>query len=104
MKYLQCAILGIATLGFVGCGGGPDNNEVIQTGFDPTQAIKDGLEGVKSSGRIGSNFSGLIMTVNDLKKVDASKGEMLEKELKELSALSDPAKIKAKAAEIISKI
>lgn len=104
MKFLCCAVLGIATLGFVGCGGGPDNNVVIDTNYQPAQAIKDGLEGIKTSGRIGSNFSGMMMSLNDLRKVDATKADMLEKELKDLSALKDAAKIKAKAAEIISKI
>ena len=104
MKYLCFAVLGIATMGFVGCGGGPDNNVVVETNYQPAQAIKEGLEGVKTSGRIGSNFSGIMMSVNDLRKVDAAKADEVEKELKELSSLKDAAKIKAKAAEIISKM
>ena len=104
MKYFRFAVLGIATIGLVGCGGGADNNVVVEMNYDPAQTIKEGLEGVKTSGRIGSNFNSMIMAVSDLKKVDASKGDMLEKELKDLAALKDAAKIKAKAAEIISKI
>ncbi len=104
MKYLCCAVLGLAFVGFTGCGGGPDNNSVVETDYQPAQVIKEGLEGVKSTGRIGSNFSSIMMAVRDLKKTDSSKGEALEKELHALTELKDASKIKAKAAEIISKM
>jgi hypothetical protein len=105
MRLMVCVLLVLFSSVSVGCNSGPDNNEVVQIkDFDPVAEIKKGLEGIKSSGRIGSNFGALKGNLIDLKKTDAAKAESLEKELNDLAALSDAAKIKAKAAEIIGKM
>jgi hypothetical protein len=105
MRVLSIVLGCLFLAGISGCGaGGPDNNAVIITDYDPAKAIKDGLESVKTSGRIGSNFGSIMISVNDLKKKDAAKGEAAEKLLNELTALKDPAKMKAKAEEIIKSL
>lgn len=106
MRLVVCALFCFSTMVFLGgCNSGADNNEIIQMDYNPATDLKAGLEGVKKSGRLGSNVGALNAAARDLKKVDAAKGEMAEKELKELMSLSDePAKLKAKAAELIGKL
>jgi hypothetical protein len=105
MRVLSIVLGCLVLSGFIGCGAGsPDNNAVIKTDYDPAKAIKDGLENVKTSGRIGSNFGSVMISVNDLKKKDAAKGEAVEKQLNELTSLKDVAKVKAKAEEIIKSL
>lgn len=96
-KILVCACL----VTFAGCPNGGDNNEVMKMQYDPGANIKELLGSVKTSGRLGSSFSQVIAAVRDLKKADPAKGDSIEKLINELAALSDPAKVKAKADEII---
>ncbi len=89
----------------MGCNSGPDNNAVMEVkDFDPIAEIKKGLEGIKSTGRIGSNFGSMRGHLVDIRKKDAAKADELDKLLQELTALTDSAKIKAKAAEILGKL
>ena len=104
MRVLSFVLTCVFLVGISGCGSGPDNNAVILTDYDPAKSIKDGLENVKTSGRLGSNFGSVMISVNDLKKKDAAKGEAVEKQLNELTSLKDPAKVKAKAEEIIKSL
>lgn len=104
MRVLSIVLGCLFMIGIVGCGGGPDNNVVIKMDYDPAKNIKEGLEGVKTSGRIGSNFGGIMNSARDLKAKDAAKGEAVEKSLTELRDMKDPAKAKAKADEIIKSL
>jgi hypothetical protein len=104
MRVLSIVLGCLFVIGITGCGGGPDNNVVIQIDYDPLKELKDGLEGVSKSGRIGSNFNNLMNASRTLKTKDASKGEAVEKALTELRNLKEPPKIKAKAEEIIKSL
>jgi hypothetical protein len=104
MKFSSIVLGCLVLTGIAGCGGGPDNNAVIKVDYDAAKSIKEGLEGVKSTGRIGSNFGGIMSSVRELKAKDAAKAESLEKQLTELTSLKDAAKIKAKADEIIKSL
>jgi hypothetical protein len=105
MRYVFLVFVGLVCVGFTGCGGGPDNNSVTKVeGYNPANVIKEGLEGVKSSGRIGSSFNAIMSAVRELKAADEAKGSAIEKELSELMEMKDASKIKAKAGEIISKL
>ena len=104
MRLLSIVLCCFCLVEFTGCGSGPDNNAVIKMDYDPAKAVKEALEGVKTSGRLGSGFSGVMNAARDLKAADPSKGEALEKQLNELSSLTDAAKIKAKAEEIIKSL
>lgn len=105
MKVLSIVLGCFFVFGITGCGGGgPDNNAVIEMDYDAAKTIKEGLQGVKTSGRTGSNFSGLMNSARDLKAKDAAKGEAVEKALTQLRELKDPARIKAKAEEIINSL
>lgn len=105
MRSLLIVLGCLSLIGTLGCGGGgPDNNAVIKKDYDPAKAIKESLEGVKTSGRMGSNFSSVMNALADLKAKDAAKGGTIEKLLNELTALKEPAKVKAKADEIIKSL
>jgi hypothetical protein len=104
MRYFCFGLVCLSLVGLSGCGGGPDNNAVIKMEYNPATAIKEGLEGVKSSGRLGSGFGSVMSAVRELKKVDQAKGDEIEKELTALMEIKDAAKVKTKAAEIIAKL
>ncbi len=105
MRTLACLLCMVLAAGFVGCNSGADNDEVIvNKDYNPITELKSGLEGIEKSGRIGSGFGSLKGAIIDLRKKDAAKADALEKELNELAGLSDPAKVKAKAKEIIGKL
>lgn len=101
MKSLSIVLACLSVVCITGCGGGPDNNVVIEMEYDAAKTIKEAMEGVKTSGRIGSNFGEVMSSLRNLKTKDESKGEKVEKLLNELTAAKDPAKVKAKADEII---
>ena len=105
MRNLLIVLGCLSMIGTTGCGGGgPDNNAVIKVDYDAAKSIKESLESVKASGRLGSSFGGVMISLADLKAKDSAKGESVEKLLNELTALKDPAKVKAKADEIIKSL
>lgn len=105
MRLIVCMLCAVLTAGFVGCNSGADNDEVIvNKDYNPITDLKTGLEGIEKSGRIGSGFGSLKGAIIALRKTDAAKADALEKDLNDLAALSDPAKVKAKAKEIIGKL
>ena len=101
MKFYSVLLVCVLSLVCTGCGGGADNDVVVKTDYDPAVTIKESLAGVKTSGRLGSNFGGVMAAVQDMKKTDPAKAEALEKALNELTSLKDAAKTKAKAEEIL---
>ncbi len=104
MKVISRLLLLIIACLAVGCNTGADNDEKMVVNYDPVAEIRSGLEGLQKTGRIGSNVGALNNAIRDLKAKDASKGEVLEKEMKALLELQDPAKIKAKAGEMLGKL
>ena len=104
MKFCAGLLICMCTLTCVGCGGGADNDVVVKMDYDPSAMIKESLAGVKASGRLGSNFGGVMAAVQDMKKTDPAKGEAIEKALNEMTSLNDAAKMKAKAEEIIKQL
>lgn len=104
MKTISRLLMLILVCFAVGCKTGADNDEKMVVNYDPVAELRTGLEGLQKSGRIGSNIGALNSAIRDLKAKDASKGEVLEKEMKALLELQDPAKIKAKAGEMLGKL
>jgi hypothetical protein len=104
MKFYSVLLVCVFTFACTGCGGGADNDAVIKTDYDPAVTIKESLAGIKTSGRLGSNFGGVMAAVQDMKKTDPAKGEAIEKALNEMTSLKDAAKMKAKAEEIIKQL
>ncbi len=105
MRQFVCLLFVLSPIVLVGCNSGADNNVVIQNpDYDPIKELRSGLESIEKSGRIGSGFGSLKGAIIDLRKKDAAKADVLEKELNDLAALSEAGKVKAKAKEIIGKL
>jgi hypothetical protein len=72
---------------------------------DPLTMAKMTLQEVEKTGQIGSKVGGLKYSVADLKATDPTKAEIIESGAKTLSELgNNPAKAKAVAKEILSKL
>lgn len=98
---LLCLLSMVAVVGCGTSGGTPAADTVA----DPIQDdIRPGLENIAQTGSLESLGDIREATEYGLKPVDATKAEMIMKELDELKSKSTPAAIKAKAAEIISKL
>lgn len=85
----------------VGCGTDGDNGFSETVKIDVVGTIKNDLGAIEKSGRVGSGMTNLTNNVTALKKTDPAKGELLEAGLKEIVTLRDPAKVKAKAKELL---
>lgn len=104
MRIPSVLLTAFILCGFVGCDSGPANVEVQVGNFDAAADLRSGLGAIEKSGRVGSGYNSLTSSARSLEKTDPAKAEAVSKGLKELIELSDPAKIKAKAKEIIGKL
>jgi hypothetical protein len=92
---LSAALL--APCALVGCG--PTIESVPVQTSSAADEIKKGLEEIAKTGEVGSSVEDIRM--NSGKLSDQSKVTALRAGLDELAGLKDPAKIKAKAEELI---
>jgi len=77
---------------------------VDTTALDLEQA-RSALQKLAEGGKVGSEVGIVMRVAREVKKTDAAKGEALEKDGAELMrVISDPAKAKAKAKEILDKL
>lgn len=70
----------------------------------PAQKAKSMLESVASSGQLGSGAMELRTTLEELKKTDAAKGDLLLKDLQQLESTPEGAGMMAKAKEMAGKL
>lgn len=99
-RFALISIIGVATLG---CGG------VVETKIkaEPNaieSSVRRTLEDYEKTGKLGSSLTSLESDINGIKSSDSTKGEALSKDYRELQQLKDPAKIKAKAKEMLGKL
>ena len=93
-----CLILGALCLG---CSS--DDTESVTPA--PPPGLKKILEDVASSGQpIGSQGMEIQNHIDQMRQTDAAKADELSKDLQQLSSLSNPPKIKAKASEMLKKL
>ncbi|MCS7237786.1 MAG: hypothetical protein NZ899_05880 [Thermoguttaceae bacterium] len=107
MYRLPLLLLVAAAIGFVGgCGGstGPGAQKVQPVQVQPTDAMRSALESIAQSGQVGSEGLTIQENIEKLRASDASKADQLAKDYQELQATTDPAKVKAKAAEMLKKL
>ena len=106
MRYLLVTLCCLFVGSLVGCGG-PDNQvEVkVEGGSTPTEMLKKDLEQLAVSGqRPGSNIGQLQTYIRKAAEGDQAKIDMLINMTEDLTKLSKPEEIKAKAKEIIGKL
>lgn len=104
MRFLSGLLVVALMVGIVGCGSGGDNGFSEKVQVDIVGTIRNDLEAIEKSGRVGSGMTNLTGNVQVLKKTDPAKSDLLDAGLKEILALKDPAKVKAKAKELIGKL
>jgi hypothetical protein len=86
----------------IGCG--PRVIKVEQPKLTPVDSIKAYLEAIAGTGRMGSEVDLLEEGIQKLKGTDAAKGDALLKDLQQLKSLTDPARVTAKAKEMLGKL
>ena len=101
MRFLKLIALGIALLGVCGCGG---SNETSTKVVVPpaTELLKSALNDLVSKGEpLGSGGALLQQYVDKIATEDAVKAKALSPLVDSIMTLKDPAKIKAKADEML---
>ncbi len=86
----------------IGCSPGPAP-EAVQppSGVENAKTV---LQGMVDSGTAGSGVMQLQSAISEMKSSDPEKASALEQGAKELSTMSDPAQIKAKAKEMLDSL
>lgn len=96
---LTVLFLLLGSVAVLGCGTARDTSEKV-TPPSPTSQIKSTLESYAQSGQLDSGIMIVEEQAEKLKETDPAKAETVLKGVKELQAIKDPAKIKAKAKEL----
>ena len=106
MRYFLVMVCCLSILSFVGCSGPQNQVEQKAEGAKtPAEMLKKDLEQLAVSGqRPGSNIGQLQTYIRKAAEGDQAKIDMLIKMTEELTMLSKPDEIKAKAKEIIGKL
>ena len=102
-KYLMMLVVVCA----IGCGGGSDvevQNVTPPPEKTPVDAVRTTLETIAESGNGGSEVGAMMGSLEEMKATDPAKAEELLADANELMGMSSPAKIKAKAKEMIEKL
>lgn len=99
-KYLWGTVILAGLL--AGCTGGQRSERVTPPA--PTSMVKMALESIAASGELGSATDEVQSQLESLKSSDAAKADALLAELKELTGLTDPAAIRAKAKAMADKL
>jgi hypothetical protein len=104
MKTVLVCLGMIFCLVVSGCGG-PENvvSEKVQ-GYDPLTEIKANVGSVAESGRMGSGIGQVYSAIKNIEKKDAAKAASIRAMIDEMTAITDAAKLKAKAKEILAKL
>jgi hypothetical protein len=106
MLRIWASILLVFALVVVGCsqGTGPGPQKVQPVQVQPTDAIRSALESVGKTGQLGSEGLTIQENIEKLRASDPAKAEELAKDYEALQGMSDPAKVKAKAQEMLGKL
>ncbi|MCU0876702.1 MAG: hypothetical protein MUF06_02790 [Pirellulaceae bacterium] len=93
----------VVVLGLVGCGAVKDTPTEVAAPA-PTESIKTSLSALAQTGEKDSGFEMIGQEIENLRASDPAKADELSKGFEELRGLNDPAKVKAKAQEMASKL
>jgi len=101
MRFLKPIVLGMALLGVVGCGGTNETSTKVVVP-PPIELLKSALTDIAAKGKpVGSGGILLQQYVDKIAADDAAKAKALTPQVDTLMSLKDPAKIKAKANEML---
>lgn len=88
----------------VGCSGDPNSEEITVTRPPATENIKAVLTDLAATGQKSSGLMTLSSEIESLRSTDAAKADVLKRGYDELTTLSAPAQIQAKAKEMLSQL
>jgi hypothetical protein len=99
-------LLVVLVAALVGCGTKSFESVAVDTlpTVPPAQKAKTLLEGVASTGQPGSGAEEIRMTLEELKKTDAAKGDQLLNDMKQLEATPEGPGMMAKAKAMAGKL
>ncbi len=87
----------------IGCGG-PKSESVDAPKVSARDAIQKALEGIAASGQGGSEIGAMMGEIDKLAAEDAALAKDLKAGAQQLMSMSDSAKVKAKANEMLKKL
>jgi hypothetical protein len=102
MTFSRWLVLLVA-VAIVGCQPGAESvtPPAEKTGAD---AVRETLEGVVQTGEGGSALGAMMDAIEQMKADDPETAAALEADATEIMGMSDPAKVKAKAQEMLDKL
>jgi hypothetical protein len=106
MTRLLC-LLAVALLAgsLTGCMRGPKEQEIeVKASNDPLNAPRTVLERYAKGEPMGSEVTSFPYMVNEVRKTDPTRADILEKGLEDLQKEKDPANRKVKAKALLQKL
>ena len=101
-RLMRCAVLGLFALAPAGCGGGVKEESIPIKSTDPMAQVTSTLRAYAQGQPLGSEVTSFEYMVNEVRKVDAAKADVLQAGLDEIQkAKGGPA---AKAKELLKKL
>ncbi len=99
--FLSRLVFGLMLVPVCLLGCGPSVESVPVQTSSAMEDVKKGLQSIADTGEIGSSIEDIRMNAGRLSGDDAGKTAGIQAGLDELSGMSDPAKIKVKAQELL---
>ena len=96
------ALLFLLSVLVAGCG--PGSTEVQQVAVPSSDILKASLKGPAETGQLGSEMITIEETIAKMQTEKTANAEALAKDLEALKAANTPAKVKAKATEMLGKL
>jgi hypothetical protein len=103
MYFSRCTLLAVVFAALVGCGSVGDTPTAV-TPPASTDSIKAALNDVVQTGQLGSGGMTLEQEIENLRASDAAKADALKSDYEQLKGMTDPARAKAKAQEMLGKL
>lgn len=101
-RFITTALLGVAIL-VVGCEGGrPPRDIPVSASNDPLEPARVALRRYAEGQPVASEVTSFPHMVSEVKKVDAVRGEILEKGLEDIQ--KNPGQAQAKARVLLEKL
>jgi hypothetical protein len=102
LRSIRCALLAPLFIAAVGCCGGPKEESIPVKAVDPMVQVTSTLQNYAKGQPLGSEVTSYEYMVNEVRKVDAAKADILKAGLDELQKVKgSPA---AKAKELMKKL
>ncbi len=96
IRFIRCAFIALMPLAAIGCGGGKNEEDIPVKAPDPMIQITSTLQRYANGEPLGSEVTSYDYMVNELRKVDAAKADILKAGLDELQKVKGSPAVKAR--------